>query len=197
MKKLFFTAAIAVLGFTSVNAQEDVTVKGFEKGDVFISGAVGFGTEKTGDLDSNVFNIAPKAGYFVSNNIAVGLQAGFTSLSSDDNGVDTVDSNEYSVGAFGRYYFTPATQFSLFTELGVDYTSGDNKLTDVGYDGFDIAFAPGISYFVSKNFAIEASVGVLGYSTSEADFDGAESTDNFDVGLNLNDINFGVVYKFN
>ncbi len=33
MKKLLFTAAIAVLGFTSVNAQEDTTVGGFEKGD--------------------------------------------------------------------------------------------------------------------------------------------------------------------
>ena len=112
------------------------------------------------------------------------------------DGTDTVDANEFAVGAFGRYYFAPASQFSLFTELGVDYFSGDDKLADVGYDGFDVAFAPGISYFVSKNFAIEATVGVLGYSTTEADFDGAESTDNFNVGLNFEDISFGVVYKF-
>ena len=196
MKKLLFTAAIAVLGFTSVNAQEDTTVGGFEKGDVFISGTVAFGTETEGDFDSNKFEIAPKAGYFVSDNIAVGLKAGFTTWSADVDGTDTVDANEFAVGVFGRYYFAPASQFSLFTELGVDYTSGDDKLADVGYDGVDVAFAPGISYFVSKNFAIEATVGVLGYSTTEADFDGAESVDNFNVGLNFEDISFGVVYKF-
>lgn len=196
MKKLLFTAAIAVLGFTSVNAQEDTTVGGFEKGDVFISGTVAFGTESTGDFSADAFTIAPKAGFFVSDNIAAGLKVGYTSLTGDNDGTDTRDVNEFSVGAFGRYYFAPANQFSLFTELGVDYFSGDDKLADVGYDGFDVAFAPGISYFVSKNFAIEATVGVLGYSTSEVDVDGAESTDNFNVGLNFEDISFGVVYKF-
>ena len=60
MKKLLFTAAIAVLGFTSVNAQEDTTVGGFEKGDVFISGTVGFGTETDGDLDSNFLTLLLK-----------------------------------------------------------------------------------------------------------------------------------------
>ena len=197
MKNLLFTAAIAVLGFTSVNAQDDTTVGGFEKGDVFISGSVGFGTENTGDLDSNVFNIAPKVGFFVSENIAAGLKVGYTSFSSDNDGTDLVDANEFAVGAFGRYYFSPTNQFSLFTELGVDYTSGEDKLADAKYDGFDVAFAPGISYFVSKNFAIEASVGVLGYSTTKPDFSGAESTDSFNIGLYLSDINFGVVYKFN
>lgn len=36
MKKLLFTAAIAVLGFTSVNAQEEMTTGGFANGDVFV-----------------------------------------------------------------------------------------------------------------------------------------------------------------
>ena len=57
MKKLLFTAAIAVLGFTSVNAQDEMTtVGGFEEGDVFVSGSVGFGSERTvGDVDASVF----------------------------------------------------------------------------------------------------------------------------------------------
>jgi len=196
MKKLLFTAAIAVLGFTSVNAQDEMTtVGGFEEGDVFVSGSVGFGNESFGEQSSNVFNFAPKAGLFVSDNIAVGVKAGFTSFSGDNDGVDTVDQNEYAVGAFGRYYFAPSNQFSLFTELGVDYTTGEDKLADLEYDGFDIAFAPGISYFVSDNFSIEATLGVLSYETNK--FDGADdSTNTFNVGLDFADINFGVVYKF-
>lgn len=195
MKKLLFTAAIAVLGFTSVNAQEDTTVGGFEKGDVFISGTVGFSNSSFGDNSSDFFTIAPKAGYFVSENIAAGLKVGYESDSADNGSTDTRDQSEFSVGVFGRYYFAPASQFSLFTELGVDYKSGDDKLTDVGYDGFDIAFAPGISYFVSKNFAIEATVGALSYETQE--YDGAsDSQDDFNVGLNFDDIRLGVVYKF-
>ncbi|AXO79461.1 porin family protein [Olleya aquimaris] len=198
MKKLLFTAAIAVLGFTSVNAQDEMTtVGGFEEGDVFISGSVGFGNESFGDESTNVFSIAPKAGYFLSDNIAAGLKLGYTSFSGDNDGVDFVDASELAIGVFGRYYFTADDQFSLFTELGVDYISNDDKLADAKSDGFDIAFAPGISYFVSDNFAIEATVGVLGYSTEKADFDGAESRNNFDFGVNFADINFGVVYKFN
>nr|WP_241489692.1 outer membrane beta-barrel protein [Lacinutrix algicola] len=139
--------------------------------------------------------MAPKAGYFVSENIAAGLKVGYESDTADNDGTDTLDQSEFSVGVFGRYYFAPASQFSLFTELGVDYKSGEDKLIDAEYDGFDIAFAPGISYFVSKNFAIEATVGVLSYQTQE--YDGAsDSQDNFNVGLNFDDIRLGVVYKF-
>ncbi|QRM90501.1 outer membrane beta-barrel protein [Lacinutrix sp. WUR7] len=197
MKKLLFTAAIAVLGFASANAQDDTTntTGGFAQGDIFLSGSVGFGNETTGDVKSNVFTIAPKAGYFVSDNIAVGVKLGYTSWKGDNDGTDTVDANEFAGGVFGRYYMTPANQFSLFAELGVDYTSSDDKLADLKSDGVSAGFAPGISYFVSDKFAIEASFGILGYSTEKADFDGAESTDNFNFGLNFSNINFGIVYN--
>ena len=196
MKKLLFTAAIAVLGFTIVNAQDyTTTTGGFSQGDIFLSGSVGFGNETTGDVKANKFMIAPKAGFFVSDNIAVGAKLGYTSWKADVDGTDTRDENQFSGGVFGRYYMTPSNQFSLFAELGVDYTSSDNKLADVKSDGFSTGFAPGISYFVSDKFAIEASFGILGYSTEKADFDGAESTDNFDFGLNFSNINFGIVYN--
>ncbi len=197
MKKLFIVA-ITALGFTFAAQAQDVTSAngGFENGDVFISGSVGFGSEKTGDLSSNVFNIAPKVGFFVSENIAVGAQIGYTSYKNENDGTDVLDTNEFSAGVFGRYYFTPMSQFSVFAELGVDLNSGKDKLNDSKYNGFGLDFAPGISYFVSNNFAIEASIGVLGYSTSKPDFDGADSTNNFNLGLNLNDVLFGIVYKF-
>ena len=63
-------------------------------------------------------------------------------------------------------------------------------------NGFNIGLAPGVSYFVSSNFALEASIGLLSYDTTKPDFDGAESTDTFDLNLNLNNISLGLVYKF-
>ena len=191
-------AAVAVFGFTTINAQEKATTGGFAKGDVFATGSVGFGSEKEGDVKDNTFSFSPKAGYFVTENIAVGVALGLTTTKNEVPNVEDFKTNMFEVGAFGRYYFTPAKQFSIFGELGANFESskaeqGSNELKN---NGFNLGVAPGISYFVSDCLSLEASFGVLNYSTNEDDIDGAESTDSFNFGLNLSDINFGITYKF-
>ena len=80
MKKVLLSA-VALLAFGFANAQEEGKGNGgFAKGDVFVSGAVTFGSSKTGDFKANAFEIAPKVGYFVTENIAVGASVGFQSL---------------------------------------------------------------------------------------------------------------------
>ncbi|MFM9988480.1 outer membrane beta-barrel protein [Flavobacterium sp.] len=206
MKKVLLTA-VAVFAFSFANAQDSSTSgSGFSKGNLFISGSVGVTSEKTGDVKSTGFNFSPKAGYFVSNNIAVGLALGVGST-KDDNGVNTiVKDNNFSVGAFGRYYFTPSSQFSVFGQLGFDVNS-TKSTTDVTVgnvttstvskaNGFGVALAPGVSYFLSNHFAIEAAWGVLNFNSNKPDVAGADATTNVNFGLNLNDLNFGLVYKF-
>lgn len=200
MKKIVLTVA-AVFAFGFANAQEETT-EGFKKGDVFISGAVGFGSTKTGDFKTSDFTIAPKAGYFVTENIALGVAFGYESSKIDNGNVDFTN-NTFSVGAFGRYYFTPASKFSIFGELGVNYNSYDDEfdleaqeLVDSKGNGFGIAVAPGVSYFISKNFALEAAFGILSYETVNPDEDGVDSTNGFDFGLKMTDIKLGLVYKF-
>lgn len=201
MKKLLLSAA-AVMAFAFTNAQETATTTGFSQGDVFITGSVGFGSEKTGDAKTNSFNFSPKAGYFVTSNIAVGLQVG---LSSETDKVETplgdVEDKQTAleIGAFGRYYFTPTRNFSFFGQLSAGYMS--NKVENDGApeykeNGVNIALAPGVSYFVSEHIAFEATFGILGYRTLKPDVDGAESTNTFNLGANFSDINFGMVYKF-
>lgn len=192
MRKVILVAALAVLGL-SANAQEADNNGGFAKDDLFISGSVGYSSESTGDIKNNQFEITPRLGYFVSENIAVGLQLGYQSVKDETPTGDT-ESSTFNVGAFGRYYFMPASKFSLFGQLGVDYMSTDYDAYKES--GFGVALAPGISYFVSNNFALEATFGILGYQTVEPDVDGAEATNTFDFGVNMNDINFGIVYKF-
>ncbi|MFC5045665.1 porin family protein [Aquimarina hainanensis] len=193
MKKLMFTA-LAVLAFTFANAQEE----GFTKGSSFVSGSFGFNSESTGDVKDNSFNFSPRAAYFLTENIAAGAKLGFTSR-KQENGTDPeIKTNEFTIGAFGRYYFTPATKFSVFAELELDYNTRKVEVGngDTKFNGFGIGFAPGVNYFLNKNFAIEATWGALNYRTFKQDVSGAESTDNFNIGVNLDDINFGLVYKF-
>lgn len=199
MKKILLSA-VAIMAFGFANAQETT---GFTKGDIFASGSVGYGSEKTGDNKNNTFNFSPKAGYFVTNNIAVGVKLGFTSgKDTEQVGPASIETktNTFEAGAFGRYYFTPASQFSFFGELSAGFNSSKTEIDGVPGEsksnGFNVGVAPGISYFVSKNIALEATFGLLGYKTNKPDFDGAESTDTFNIGANFSDIRFGIVYKF-
>ncbi|WP_159802264.1 outer membrane beta-barrel protein [Flavobacterium sp. MK4S-17] len=202
MKKILLSA-VALMAFGFANAQEETTGKGFSQGDVFISGSLNFTSEKTGDFKTNGIIVSPRAAYFVDNNIAVGLSLGFASSKGDvteEGDTFEVKTTAFEIGAFGRYYFTPANDFSLFGQLNVAYATAKTEVdvvdTEVKVNGINIGVAPGISYFVSDHFALEATFGILGYTTVKPDFDGADSTDTFQIGLDLSDINFGVVYKF-
>lgn len=204
MKKIILTA-VAVFGFAFANAQEEGKGNGgFAKGDVFVSGAVTFGSSKTGDFKTNAFEIAPKVGYFVTENIAVGASVGFQSLKFDDGAADATNSG-LGLGAFGRYYFTPADKFSLFAELGFDYTSYDEefdaetrKVHSGSFESKEIGLGlgAGMNYFVSSNFSIEAGVAVLGYSSNDNGGNGADKTNNFSFGGDWRAVTFGVNYKF-
>lgn len=198
MKKIILSVA-AVFAFGFANAQEEVKEggnNGFAKGSMFVSGAVAVDTDKTGDDKGTSFVIEPKFGYFVTNNIAVGAKLGFGSEKREVAGVDTADKSAFTVGAFGRYYMTPANQFSLFGQLGFDYSSVDNKLTDVKENEIGANLGLGLSYFVSNNFAIEATWAGLGYTSNDNGGNGADKTNQFGLGLDMRSIGFGLVYKF-
>ncbi len=197
MKKVLLSA-IAVFSLTFANAQEEEkgTGKGFSKGDLFLSGAFGFDSEKTGDVKSSGFVIEPKVGYFVSENIAVGAKLGFGSDKAENALGDTQDDATMTAGVFGRYYFTPASDFSLFGQLGFDYSSIDNKLADVQEKETSFGLGLGMNYFVSDNWSIEASWAGLGFSSNDNGGNGAEKTNSFGLGADLRAITFGVNYKF-
>ncbi len=198
MKKVLLSA-VALLAFGFANAQEEEKGNGgFSKGDMFVSGAFSIGSEKTGDDKSSGFEIEPKFGYFVTDNIAIGGKLGYKSDKAEDALGDTQDDVAFTVGAFGRYYMTPASQFSLFGEFGVDYSTVEDKLSivDSKENEIGVNLGLGLSYFVSNNWAIEASWAGLGYTTNDNGGDGAEKTNKFGLDANLRSISFGAVYKF-
>ncbi|BCY29667.1 outer membrane beta-barrel protein [Flavobacterium okayamense] len=197
MKKVLLSA-VAILGFTFANAQEEETTTngGFAQGDVFVTGAVTFSSSSMDEDKSSSFEIAPQVGFFLTENIAIGGKIAYMSEKAESFSVDTEDMSGFGVGAFGRYYFTPANQFSLFGQLAVDYASMEDKLADYKVNAFGAGLGFGMNYFVSSNFSIEAGVGVLNFASAKADVDGAEALNTFSFGGDWRAVTFGVNYKF-
>lgn len=204
MKKLVCSLA-ALFAFGIASAQETTTAsEGFKQGDAFISGSVGVSTQKNGDLKASSFNVSPSVGYFVNNNIALGVSLGYNHSNQDYRDV-TVDyerkTSTFTAGVFGRYYLMPASKFSVFGQLGVNYATSKATIerfdSEDTYNTFGVLIAPGINYFISDHFALEATFGLLSYTTAKPDVDyDIDSTDTFNFGLNLSNINFGLIYKF-
>src|SRR5690606_8133177 len=170
MKKIILSvAAVFAFGFANAQDTEGTGTKGFANGDVFITGAVGIGTTSFDDDKETSFEIAPSVGLFVTDNIAVAVRLGYTSEKAEAGSIDTEDFTTLSIGAFGRYYATPTSDFSFFGELAFNYNSIENNLADAKANGFEVALAPGVSYFIADNFALEATFGILGYETMKAD----------------------------
>lgn len=197
MKKILFSVS-ALMAFGVMSAQDETTTPGFHKGDAFITGAVSFESHKTGEQNNNGFTIAPSAGYFVSNNIALGatVRYGRTKYEVDDMANSKSTSSGIAAGLFGRYYFTPENRFSFFGHLEANYSSSKVETYENTYktNGFGALLAPGINYFLSDHFALETTLGGISYGSRKPD--GGTSTDSFAINVSLSNIYLGLIYKF-
>ncbi|WP_299124743.1 outer membrane beta-barrel protein [uncultured Winogradskyella sp.] len=194
MKKLLLMAAVAVFGFTNINAQDDKTTGGFANGDVYASGSIGFNSAKFGEAKSNSLEFSPAVGFFISDNIA--LEVNLLIGSGEDANDDKTSSFGGGLGA--TYFFTPAGQFSFTLGAGVAYQTSKEEFNGGGeakFNTFGFAVAPGVNYFVSDCIALRASIGALSYASSK--LDGADdASTNFGLNLDLSNIDFGITYKF-
>ena len=97
----------------------------------------------------------------------------------------------------GRYYFTPADKFSLFGQLALGFGSEkyDDGADSVKASTFGVNAGLGLNYFLSSNFALQASWAGLGYNSHKLE-DADDSYNTFGLNANLTNINLGLVYKF-
>lgn len=108
------------------------------------------------------FDLNPKLGYFVDDNIAVGgmLNIG---IESSKGYFDF----EYGIGAFGRYYVSDPRTILLkharfFAEAGVGINGYNTRTETVAgtvstsTNGLGISAGPGVAYFLSPNISLEA-----------------------------------------
>lgn len=153
------------------------------------------------------FGINPRAGFFLSDKLAVGAGIG-VNIESENNRQDPevkTSSTTFNFNPFARYYLMNVDKFSVFGEGGVVLGLGSSKSKSGGVtvDGpniFDFTFyvMPAISYDLTDNFTIEAGIGGLfinSYSAKD-DNDDKYKESNIDFNLNLDNIFFGAIYKF-
>ena len=179
MKKIILTVvALSAFGFANAQNKKESNL-GFAEGDVFLSGALTFGSDsKISNYKEDNFVFAPSVGYFVSDNIAVGVNLNVGSGSVQATSASGKNkTSTFAAGLAGRYYFTPASQFSVFGELAAEYASATDNLAvpEFKVNGFGLAVAPGINYHLSNHFSVEAKWAVLGFASAKADVAGAEA----------------------
>lgn len=220
MKKIVITLACA-FGLMNANAQ-------FESGTIMLTGGINFSqssSERETKMGSNTtttegpvttnFGLGVMGGYFVADNIAVGLGLGYGSFSSEDtdDGVTYETSGSlFSITPFARYYIPYTDVFSFFGELSVGIgagsdkfstTSGGNTTTqEASVSTLRTGIAPGFNFFVHENIALEIKYGFLGYNsfTTERDFGNdnsvKDSSSNFGLNLDLTSLVFGLSVFF-
>jgi len=200
MKKIILTVA-AVFALTFANAQDKKeSSEGFGKGDLYLTGTAGFSNTKTGDAKTDGFTLSPGVGYFLTENIA--LEGQLTYESGKDNntaafpGVD-VKTTGFGIAAGAKYFWTPASKFSLSLGAKISYMS--TKVEVGGASGtqkeIGLNIPVGLNYFLNDSFAITSSWGGFGYSSNDNGGNGAEKTNSFNLGLDMSTISFGLLYK--
>ena len=204
MKKLILSAA-AVFALTFANAQEGEPTFGFSKGDFLIEGNIGFGStnDKNTETKTSNFNFNPKAGYFISDDLAIGLDLAFGSNKTEVSGTNTVENSFVGIGGFARYYFLDlGARFKTYGEFGIGYMTVNNKIADAKINTIGAGATLGINYFVTENFAINfALADILSYSSSKGDWSGAEAENEFNFGFGqfnnfFSTAQFGLTFKF-
>ncbi|NIF04977.1 porin family protein [Chryseobacterium sp. Tr-659] len=216
MKKVLLAGAVALFGLS--NAQ-------IAKGTTYLSGSVGYSQKETnnGNLKKENFNVLPTVGYFVNTNLAVGLGIGYqteknTSTTTATLGNTTIVNESvtkapaFVVEPFVRKYWTLSEKLYIFGQLAVPMQFGKTEVesssvattgnsvvtnstsTEAKYTQIGVTVKPGLDYFLNKNWTIEATIGEFGYNNFKPK-DG-DATNNYNFGLNLSSVTFGVKYVF-
>ncbi|MBL7934170.1 MAG: outer membrane beta-barrel protein [Bacteroidia bacterium] len=172
------------------------------KGNFMLGGNIGHNFNETTNQDTSMarrrsqtanssFAGSVSGGYFIKDNIAVGIVLGYSSNSStfENEGItgnqpytgkDSYHSNMISAGAFFRQYkMLGQSRFGLFYQVSGTYGVGDwnqtqksqsgNNVVELNYSGKSSQLAlnlnPGITYFVTNRIGLEATLGYIGYSS--------------------------------
>jgi len=200
MKKKLFLFSVLVLSVFTITAQEKEAEKGFAVKDIYISGTLNYRnfSESNTSSESTVLSVSPSLGYFVSEHIA--LELGLTVGTNENFGnFGNSEASTFGVEVGGKYFFTPNNRFSFTAGANIFYRRTSNESSGVeqpSINSYGFEIAPGLNYFISKKFALTTSIGMLSYTNSKSEQDGANAFNTFDINLDFSNINLGLLYKF-
>lgn len=205
MKKVFLTVIATALIAVSASAQ------------MFVGGSLNFGTTSSSSkaggtsvdgTSSYNFGLSPMIGYYLNDDMAIGAEIGFGVQGTNDNQnpESKTSSTDFSIAPFFRYHMIELGDISVFGQAQVSLGFGSSKNTNngVSIEGpstttFAIGVLPGVSYKLTDNVDLEATIGYLGFSntSSKPATSGGTEYSNSSFGLSLRSgLNLGFVYKF-
>lgn len=196
MKKLLLSiTALVILGVSAASAQ------GFQ-GKWWVMGQAGYNSASGGDVSE--YSILPVFGTFVAPTTTIGLGIGY--LGSTDKtkpNIDKLTTGTFVVQPLARKYWPVTEKFLIFGQASVPLQFGKetaevgNVKADGKFTSYGIEIAPGIDYFLSDHFSIEASFGLVGWNSVKPE--GGDTVSAFGIGINsgfLNGAKFGIKYVF-
>lgn len=212
MKKNLLLLAIVVSCFTMAQAQVGPGL--------FVGGGLGIGTSSSevtlgsttvDGPKGTTFTISPAIGYFLTENVAVGVRVGYGSSKVTFANDDEESTSALGVELFGRYASTiGGGDFAWFLEANAGYgsltsesVSGNTTVEGDPETILSFGIAPGLMYFPSPKFGFEASLGNL-FSLVNSTLEDATDDNNKFVSnelsfldFNTMGLNFGFHYYFN
>jgi len=203
MKKILLTLALAAFAMTA-NAQ-------WVLGGNIAFDHNGESTDEYSDKATTEFTLMPKIGYWLNDNMQVGISFGCTydylrNYTGDNNNDHYRSTTQWSwnFAPYFRYNLTSWKNFTVFCEaqLGLSITpksSWKNTALDTDGEGNTNAFAlnfdvtPGLNYALTDNISLDVYVDLLGlyykYEATTTNVGGVETTDyshNYGLKANMN-----------
>lgn len=168
MKKKILLFGLALCGIstyaqeiTPPQYEENVNAAPIQRGNWIVGGSIGALGYSFESENFNI-NVMPKAGYFITDGIAVGLgvELGFSTVKGGENIWG------YGIKPFVRYYFPEGA-----SSTGRFFAQGDLGITGATEGAADTSFAFGLNmgyaHFITRTVALEVTAG-YNYSKSDS-----------------------------
>ncbi|MBX2898080.1 MAG: porin family protein [Cyclobacteriaceae bacterium] len=174
MKKIVVMGVSMLIFFQVAKAQTT-------QGTVSVGGSFQVSTYKDQNYSQNFeyssssveFN--PIAGYFIKDNLEVGVQLGISTSQAKIGTNDPSRGSSFAMGPFARYYkFTSNEKFAFTVQAGLLFGSGKSSPpngNDTKTSSFTMALSPGFSYFITPKWGLDLSLQGISYSSYDPNKD--------------------------
>ena len=172
---------------TSVTSGEYDHMLGTTNSIGFSKSSIKWGDNNDDKEEYSVFNIAPKLGYFITNNLVLGANMKFWVQNQDE-----YKTSIWGIGPFARYYITNG-KIVPFVEAEATFGSYKETWESSYSDGEDkeslttLSLGGGVAFFINDYISID---GMIGYKTTN--MKDSDSENDSEVTLN----NFGFIIGF-
>lgn len=176
------------------------------QGNVVLSGTVSYRSINEQGFDDNPvsrnISIVPSVGYFVSDQLSLGLGIGYSSSKNKGINVEST-TNFFVIVPNGRYYVPIADgTFYFFGEAALSLAFGTTKReeptveTESDLTVYDISLSPGFAFFPSENWSIDFSFRGIGLNVENPEGDD-NNTSTFDFAFDAFSPSLSFSYFFN